>query len=159
MQFQIFRACETDVGEVVRLNGVVQDVHVGLRPDVFRADWDESTLRETWLERIKEETGTIALCKKGARTIGYIWFEIRDRQEDALTQSARRLFVHHIAVEDEARGGGVGARLMHFVETEASRLGATDIVLDAWAANTGALAFFDALDYQAVRIILAKTIR
>ena len=83
---------------------------------------------------------------------------MRTRQSEALTRAARRLYINHIAVHARARRAGVGTKLLAYAEAEARRLAASDIVLDAWVANEGAVAFFNARGYKPANIILAKPV-
>lgn len=158
MPIEVRPALETDIGAVVRLNGVVQDLHAHLSPDAFRSDWDASAFAEAWAKRIADKVGTVAVAERDGGIVGYVWFELVDRPE-GLTHCARRsMYVHHLAVDDAARRHGIGRQLMAYVEAEARRQGIARIGLDTWAMNENALAFFRAHGYGAINVVLAKTI-
>jgi ribosomal protein S18 acetylase RimI-like enzyme len=70
----------------------------------------------------------------------------------------RRIYVHHIAVDESARGEGVGEKLLDQTELEAERAGISNVVLDAWASNATAQGFFGARGYGSVNVGLGKSL-
>lgn len=158
MPLQITRALPCDIPDIVRLNGVVQDLHARLDPAQFRSDWDAAELAADWRARLAEPGGKVALARIDGRVEGYMWFVAQDRPRDALHHHRRRIYVHHIAVSEQARGAGVGARLLAEAEREARRLGIGSVVLDAWAANAGAQVFFERAGYAPVSVGRRKAI-
>ncbi|GAA4606228.1 GNAT family N-acetyltransferase [Actinoallomurus liliacearum] len=53
-----------------------------------------------------------------------------------------------LVVDENARGHGVGARLMSFIEAEARRLGCEDLELTSNRRRTGAHAFYKHLGFE-----------
>lgn len=158
MPTQITEASIADLSDIVRLNGIVQDLHARLRPDIFRADWTPAGLEVAWRDRLTEMHNMVSIARLGCEAVGYIWFEVESRPQNALLRPRKRIYVHHVAIDDSARRSGIGARLLARAEREASRLGISTIVLDTWVPNTGAQAFFRAAGYQAFTVGLSKTI-
>lgn len=156
MPIRIIAATTSDVDTIVRLNGVVQDHHVRLRPDFFRADWDVAALRDLWRARLGEEAGRVALAMLDGTPAGSIWFEIEERPADALRHAERRIYIHHLAVEASARRRGVGSALLRHAETEAARLGIAEVLLHVWAANAVARSFYAAQGYVPRNMVLAR---
>jgi ribosomal protein S18 acetylase RimI-like enzyme len=157
MSLRITRAQAADLSDIVRLNGVVQDVHAALRPDIFRSDWASSALEQFWLERMTEPANTIALATIEDKPVGYIWFELQDRLRDALHHARRRIYVHHIAVDEHARRAGIGRKLLEYAEAEAKLRAISTMVLDAWASNSAAQDFFSARGYDPIIILRSRS--
>ncbi|MCO5967965.1 GNAT family N-acetyltransferase [Actinoallomurus soli] len=63
-------------------------------------------------------------------------------------RDGRRGRVVSLVVDAEARGHGVGARLMSFIEAEARRLGCEDLELTSSRYRTGAHAFYKHLGFE-----------
>jgi ribosomal protein S18 acetylase RimI-like enzyme len=158
MSLQITEAQATDIPDLARLNGIVQDLHAKLHPEIFRADWNLSDLEDFWSARLRERSNIVAVARLGGKAVGYIWFELQDRPQDALHSARRRIYVHHIIVDEAARTAGIGAKLLARAEAEAERQGVDSVVLDSWAANSTAHAFFAACGYDPINIVLCKAV-
>ena len=118
-----------------------------------------SAFEEFWLGRLYARANAVAIARLAGHAVGYIWFEIQNRPPDAFHLPRRGLYVHHLAVDDNARGAGIGAKLLEHAEAEAERLGISNVILDAWLANTTAQAFFDALGYDPVKVVRSKCVK
>jgi hypothetical protein len=70
MSLAIGKAGPSDPPAVARLNGVVQDLHAKLSPDIFRADWKHSDLEEVWCERLKDENSTVVVARLNGAMVG-----------------------------------------------------------------------------------------
>jgi len=158
MLVQIRRAQLSDIPEIVQLNGDVQNLHAQMSPDIFRADWEVSAFEEFWRKRLNEQADTVVLAMLDGAPVGYIWFQVQDRPQDAFRLSQRRVYIHHIAVKDKVRRSGVGTQLLEYAEAEAQRLGISDIVLDVWASNSSSRAFFNSRGYCLSNLILKKMV-
>ncbi len=154
----INKAQSADIADLVRLNGVVQDLHSQLSPDIFRSDWQSSDLKVFWADRLDDQNSRILIAKIDDHAVGYIWFEVQTREQDALHLRRRQIYVHHIAVDETMRGEGVGATLLDQAEMEADRAGISKVVLDAWASNSAAQGFFSARGYDPVNIVRSKAL-
>ena len=159
MPLRIELAQASDVDDLVRLNGIAQNLHAQLCPDIFRSDWDPSELQNAWLERIGKQDSQVAVAKIDSELVGCIWFETQDRPQTELVHARRRIYVHHIVVDETARGAGIGAALLQYAEAEAERLGIETVVLDAWASNSTAQAFFSSQGYEPLNIVRRKIVK
>jgi diamine N-acetyltransferase len=157
MSVEIRPAALADLEELITLNGLVQAVHVQIRPDLFRSDWSRAELRDFWRARLTEDRGEIAIAVLDDRPVGYIWFRIDDRPQTPFKRPYRRLDVDQICVADVGRRKGIGSRLLRHAEAEAERLGIGEIVIHSWAANLAAQSFFRANSYEPMNIVLAKS--
>lgn len=156
MSLEIVSAQSCHVPGLVRLNGLVQAVHARLYPAIFRADWDACALEKLWRERIVDRDAIILVAVRDHHLVGYLWCNVQYRLPDALQWGHRRLHVHHIAVDDQARGSGVGTMLLDQAEARARHLGAAQITLAAWVRNACAQEFFRSRGYEGVTTSFSK---
>lgn len=154
----INKAQSADITDLARLNGVVQNLHARLSPDIFRSDWASSDLEAFWADILDDQNSRIFVAKIDNHAVGYIWLEVQTREQDALHLRRRRIYVHHIAVDEKMRGKGVGADLLDQAEIEAKRAGISKVVLDAWASNSVAQGFFSARGYELMNVVLSKAL-
>ena len=68
----------------------------------------------------------------------------------------RRAFVEVLAVAEQAEGLGVGRALMRHVEGWARERGMREVVLDVFAGNERARAFYERVGYRPDHVRLAK---
>jgi GNAT superfamily N-acetyltransferase len=69
-----------------------------------------------------------------------------------------RAHVDHLTVAAEAEGRGVGRALMAFAEQWAREKGCREVVLDVFATNTGAIAFYEQCGFRVDHLRMAKPI-
>ena len=86
--------------------------------------------------------GEIAVARAGGRPVGFVWF----RREGTFHHSG---YLRWIAVAPDARGRGVGERLMRYVETRVFRTG-PNVFLLVSDFNRVAQAFYRQLGYTEV---------
>ena len=67
-----------------------------------------------------------------------------------------RAYVDNLVVAEEAERKGVGRALLTFVERRARDDGFREVVLDVFAVNRGAIAFYERQGYQPDHIRMAK---
>lgn len=104
--------------------------------------WPEATF---WAELAHRPRRTYvlveALVPDGAeRLVGYAGLDVAGEVADVMT----------LAVDPGHRGGGVGRRLLAEMHTRAREGGATSVLLEVRADNTGARALYDANGYAVV---------
>lgn len=73
-------------------------------------------------------------------------------------ERAKYVVVEDIAVSPAARSGGVGRRVMAFVEDHARTWGADWAFMESGIRNDRAHAFFERLDYQPISKVFAKAL-
>lgn len=71
---------------------------------------------------------------------------------------ANYVVVEDIAVSPAARSGGVGRRVMAFIEEQARAWGADWAFMESGIHNDRAHAFFERLDYQPISKVFAKAL-
>jgi ribosomal protein S18 acetylase RimI-like enzyme len=158
MKPHIRRAQSTDLPVLVRLNGVVQDLHVRLAPQVYRADWEQAELARSWAARLTDPRHVVLVGEVDGTVVGAVWAEALNRPQSELAQPRRRLHVHHLVVAEETRRCGLARALLAQIETVAAREGYESVTLDARAENAAAQAAFHRLGYRPQSVALGKTI-
>jgi shikimate dehydrogenase len=144
MTLKLRAASIEDIETIVRLNEQVQLLHAELEPAHFKAETNHREIRDYFETALERQSNRFTLAEDNGRVIGYIWFQYQDRPETPFTFSLTRIYIHHIVVDEAARRRGVASALLAQACSEASDEGIDHIVLDTWAANSGAQSFFQA---------------
>jgi ribosomal protein S18 acetylase RimI-like enzyme len=151
----IRRATAQDVGALVRLNAHVHAWHATRYPESFFPDPDPAALAAWFAERLADPACTAFLA--GDPATGYALCTLQTRAPSAFSPGYRRLMIDQIAVAPDARRQGQGRALLHAARGLARDLGADEILLDTWEANTEAHAFFRANGFALRRMLFRAT--
>jgi ribosomal protein S18 acetylase RimI-like enzyme len=156
MSIVVRQAVADDVGSLAALNEVVQKLDVDAECGHFRAITDRAEVEAFFANLMRTRKTIIFIAELSRRAVGYIWSELQERPATPFTHAHQRLYIHHVAVEAEARGSSVGTALLQASEQEARALGVSEAALDTWAFNVGAQRFFEASDFTPVNIVMRK---
>lgn len=151
-------AQSTDLPALVRLNGVVQDLHVRLAPEIYRADWQEAELARSWAARLTDPRHLVLVAEIDGGVAAVLWAEIANRRQSDLAQPRRRLHVHQLVVAEPARRRGLARALLGHLEALAAREGFDGVTLDTRAENAAARLAFRRLGYRPQSVALGKPV-
>lgn len=155
----IVRPADTDdLDTIVALNGVVQAFHAARNPGFFKADARPREVADLIADQLRLPGHRVFLSSIRERMVGYVWCEVQDIADTALTHRLRRLFVHHVAVVEGARRRGVAHALLDEVDALARSRGIDRIDLSAWSFNEPARRLFEKRGYAVASVNLTKTI-
>jgi diamine N-acetyltransferase len=158
MKDKIRIARASDIPALVRLNGLLQELHSELHPADFKPILDEEGAVRFFEGLILREQHALGILDGPTGAAGYIWLEFIERPETLFQYAARVLYIHHIVVEPAVRGKGGGSILMAWASAEAGRRGATHIRVEHWAGNSGAHHFFSRSGFEEVKVTLGRTV-
>ena len=128
---RIERIGPDQAGRLVPLNAVVQSLHAERRPDIFRAAPASASVARLFHDLLERDShfALIAMSEAGA-DLGYVFCEVLDTAEDALTHRRLRGVLHHVAVLPEARRQGVAIEMIRAAKREFRSAGARE-----WTAS------------------------
>ncbi|WP_438009489.1 GNAT family N-acetyltransferase [Sorangium sp. So ce321] len=89
---------------------------------------------------------------EGDAAVGHLWLAVTD------VDGFRSVVIYDIQLREEARGRGVGRRVMELAEEVASGLGARDLELHVFAHNTRARRLYETLGYEITSLGMRKTL-
>jgi GNAT superfamily N-acetyltransferase len=102
---------------------------------------------------LQDGSGHVLLAESEGTALGYITGRIRTEPDRVLP---RRGIVEDWFVVPEARGAGVGAKLLHALEDQFAAAGCVVIESATWAGNTDARRAHDALGFHEIRVMYRK---
>ena len=151
----IRRATEADFDALNELLFEVHGVHAEGRPDIFKPGAKKFTTDEL-REIIRNDSEPVFVYDDGERVLGHAFCEIRDTKETGNTFARRILFIHDLCVHEGARGRGIGTALYNYVRDYASERGCTNVELNVWAFNEGAITFYKSLGLEPLSMIMEE---
>jgi ribosomal protein S18 acetylase RimI-like enzyme len=148
------RATAADLDALVRLNAHVQDWHAAHHPDTFLATPDPAAIRAHFAEGLADPAVTILLS--GDPPCAYAFCSLRDRPANAFSSPRRRLSIDQVATDPAVRRQGHARALIDAAGALARETGCHEVILDTWADNTEAHAFFRAMGFAPQRHLFAR---
>lgn len=140
------RATEDDADAVAELHRVLHEPHVRAMPQEY-PPYDRAATLEYYRGILADPSWLVWVAEAGGRPVGFLGAAVQQRPESPFTLGLRVLYVHQLAVADDARGRGVGRALLAAAEQAAPALGCTEVRLDHRAFNEGAHRFYASLGY------------
>lgn len=134
MNSKIRLAQQSDYDAVVAIMDQVQQLHVELRPDIYRST-DELLPKEIFEKEIAQQTFYVAECEK--RVVGVLQIIFRHVQSPAhVTRDV--IFIDAMAVDAAYRGKGIGHQMFAFLKELRDAKGYDGIELQVNAKNRAA---------------------
>ena len=136
--------------------------HGEIAPELGPIRGDEDSWRRrraqytAWLA---EERNFLLLARRRGRALGYAFARVADHSSPTWDGERTVLDLETLSVLPEARGGGVGARLIALVREEAELRGYDRLTLTAVAANRDALRFYEREGFEPMFVILRDSRR
>jgi len=146
MDMNIREAVESDVGDLVKLNGEVQHIHVSLFPEFFRQT-DPSAVADWFRGQLRDQAAGVFVAIVDANVVGYLILREVTRKANIFSQTRRYGYVDQICVAQELRHQGIGQALITWAADRARELGLDRLELDVWSANQSAKTAFQALGF------------
>jgi ribosomal protein S18 acetylase RimI-like enzyme len=138
---------------MVRLNAHVQDWHAAHHPETFLAAPDPAAVRAHFADALGDPSVTVLLSGDPS---AYALCTLRDRPANAFSPPRRRLSVDQIATDPAHRRRGHARALLDAASALAREQGCHEIILDTWADNAEAHAFFRAMGFAPQRHLFAR---
>jgi ribosomal protein S18 acetylase RimI-like enzyme len=158
MVLQIRAATNDDLAILAKLNEPVQSLHAASYPVDFKGDIDAGDVASFFGRVVANPKSTIAISEQDGIPVGYIWFDISARLENAFKPPESFIYIHHVSVAANARRRGVGSAMLAYAREKAHAAGVDEIRLDTWAANVEAQRFFEAQGFTPFIVMLRQPV-
>jgi len=99
------------------------------------------------------------VAEQGGAVCGYLVLQLVSTPPDLASTPGPRARIESLVVDRGARRNGVGRRLMAEAARLASAFGANELVLTVWSGNEAAEAFYAALGFEPLALVLRKRLR
>jgi GNAT superfamily N-acetyltransferase len=155
LEIRIRVAAAGDEAILASLGAVVQDLHVGQRPDVFKPT-DRRGLEDWFLNTLNVASAKIWIAELGDLPVGYALVIPQRRSENVFCHARRWYEVDQIGVHPEYRRHGVARRLLRHVVEAARADGVPDVELNTWTFNDVARTSFERFGFVSKNVRLER---
>ena len=148
-------ATSLDLPAICALGEEVNAIHHAAFPTVFAGPGAPERDVAHWSNSLAKADATTLLAEEDGQAIAFVTLGVTS-ETNSLLQPMRVGRVGSIGVAASRRGQGVGSELMQHAHTWLRLHGATEVRLNVWAVNAGALALYRELGYEVRSMQLAK---
>lgn len=161
IDFRVRVATLSDVEPIAAVGKVIENLHRDARPESFDSSPDFVHFNASWRERIAGHgrRGWVAEVRAsdgGRRIVGILTVHLLDRRRGSV--ALRVGYVNAVGVYGAHRRRGIATALMREAESWAKAGGASELRLDVWSFNAGAVAFYEALGYRTLSLAMGKSL-
>ncbi|MCC6804054.1 MAG: GNAT family N-acetyltransferase [Anaerolineae bacterium] len=139
----IRRATIDDAELLARMNEAVQQIHHDARPDLFKSYTFAPELVTIYQSRLADDSLYGFVAEVDGEPVGYLLAQVVERADNPYTVAIRALSVDEMSVNPAFRSYGYGEALMDAVFSLARSLGIRRVLLNVWAFNERAIAFYE----------------
>lgn len=150
MQLTVRPARRDELDRVNELRRMVNDLHVGGRPDIFRAGFCTQLQQLLYTLYDSEDADVIVAVSDGV-ICGFAAATVIRRPESPYNLERAFYHVEEFGVDERYRRRGVASALMAYLKNNAKARGLAKIELDVWGFNNDALAFYEAAGFTTYR--------
>ena len=158
MRPTIRKARAQDYDSLCELYDQVDALHREKCPDIFCKPQGPARDRNYILGLIEDENTGLFVADREGKLAGFIHAIMRDTPPLPIMVPRRYAVVDTMAVRQDSRRIGIGQALMDKACQWAAGKGAAAMELNVYRFNEGAIAFYQALGYQAVRQQMSKAL-
>jgi GNAT superfamily N-acetyltransferase len=136
--------------------------HSAIAPDLGPIREDDDSWRrrraeyEDWLG---DERSFFLLARRVGRPVGYAFVRVAEHASPTWVGDRVNLELETLSLLPEARGAGLGARLIALVRDEVDRRGYDGLMLTAVASNRDALRFYEREGFAPTFVVFRDTRR
>jgi GNAT superfamily N-acetyltransferase len=154
--YAVRRAGASDVTALGRLGALLMRQHYGFdRQRFMKPGRDAEEGYGGFLDsQLEEQDAALFVAERGGRVIGYVYAAIEPLSWQELRDEAG--FVHDLYVEEDARGGGVGAALLEAAVDWLRQRGQPRVLLWSAAPNEGAQRLFERRGFRRTMVEMTR---
>jgi GNAT superfamily N-acetyltransferase len=148
-------AVVTDLDAIISLADELTREDAGTYDPVANLKWVRAVGPDAFAQRIASDTGCVLLALDGDTAVAYLSGAL---VEPDIYRAARIAELRALFVQAPYRGQGVGEQLVERFVSWAESNGAARLRVSAFAANTGALRFYERQGFAPHTITLERSI-
>ena len=152
----IRRATPADVDSLGRLGALLMRQHHAFDPARFMAPGSDPESGYGWFlgSQLEEPEAVLFVAEQDGRVVGYVYATVEPRSWQELREQSG--FIHDLLVDERARGGGIGTRLLEAALAWLRERGQSQVVLWSAAPNTAAQRLFERCGFRRTMVEMTR---
>jgi ribosomal protein S18 acetylase RimI-like enzyme len=109
-----------------------------------------------YVERLDAGAGFLVLARHDGTAVGYAFVCVEDGPDDTFPVGDRYAELYSLSVTAQARGRGIGTKLLDFIDRELARRRIHDLKVAVMTANPDALRLYERRGLQPAEVVLYR---
>jgi ribosomal protein S18 acetylase RimI-like enzyme len=130
--------------------------HIGSRPLASDEAAAWALRRAQYEEWLRAEDGFVLLAARAGLAVGYAVVHLQRGPDDTFPLGDRWAEIYSLSVVPEARGEGIGGRLLDAIDERLATLGIGDVVVAAMVENEDALRLYERRGFVRREVVLYR---
>jgi len=147
-----------DLAELHALHDEIHRLHVAAVPWMFRMPQPHTWTDDQLLEVIEDPAGLTLVAEVSGEIAGLVTAAVRHIPDRRDMNPHSYVYVDTLVVGEKWHHQGVGRTLMEAIHIWAREQEIDSVALGVWCFNTGAIAFYEELGYEAIEQRMRKTL-
>ena len=147
IDFTIRKATMEDYEGICDVLAKASVLHSRALPHVFRHIDRPLLTREEVCKIIAYDDEALLVAEKAEHIIGVAWITLRQASDIPVLTPRRYAVINELAIAEGLRRSGIGRSLMQMAHKWARSKEVSEVELNVWEFNKGALAFYEELGY------------
>jgi GNAT superfamily N-acetyltransferase len=158
MNFRLREATDQDYAGLCEVFAEVDALHAEALPHVFQPIDGPARTREYFASIIADPDAGLFVAESEGRIVGLVDVRIHETPPVPMLVPRRYAIIDAIAVRKGHQRKGVGRALMERAEQWAHDRGLSEVSLNVWEFNRGAIEFYERLGYATALRRMKRTI-
>ena len=159
MDFAIREAVLKDYEELCKVFEAVDVLHREALPHVFREADGPARTKGYISDIITAKNAVLLIAEHDGQIIGLVHTSVRKSPDVSVIVPRRYAVMENLVVKEEFRRSGVGRALVEMAHQWALDKGITQVELNVWEFNKGAVAFYEKFGYTTASRKMWKSLR
>lgn len=131
-------------------------ISIGSRPllDDEAASW--AARRAGYVDWLRSGSGFVLLAEQQGQPVGYAAVHLQEGPDDTYPVGMRWADIYSLSVRPDARGQGIGTRLLDSVDAMLATFGIHDVAVSAMVENDDALRLYQSRGFVPREIVLMR---
>ncbi len=147
MRFSLREATKKDYGQLCEVFKEGDSIHREVLPHIFKKPDGPGRTREFISSIISSEDAALFVADRDGKIIGLLYLCIQETPAIPIMVPRRYAHIHDLIVREKYRCSGVGRSLLDRTQQWTLDKEASEVQLNVWDFNKGAIAFYEKLGY------------
>ena len=159
LDITVWQVVRGDIDAIVALYSQADELHFQALPFIFHPPADPQQNHRYIENLLNEQDAGLFVAELAGKIVGALHVELHNSPQISIFLPRRFAVVANLVVEKDLHRSGIGLALMEYTHDWAIKKGVSEVELNVWEFNQGAIAFYEKLGYTTASRRMWKKLR